>query len=151
MSTVWKKPFSLEILNSLCQKGLTAGMGITFTASGDDWMEARMPVDDRTRQPYGYLHGGATAVLAETLASVAGNYAADGEHSCMGLDIAVHHLRAVRAGFVTARAVPRHLGTGTQVWLVTVQDEAGRLIAEGHVTLVVRRHMSLPRQTPENA
>jgi len=150
MTAVWKKPLSTEILNSICQKGLSAGLGISFTAYGDDWMEARMPVDDRTRQPYGYLHGGATAALAETLASVAGNYAADGEHSCMGLSIEVHHLRAVRSGFVIARAEPRHLGAGIQVWLVTVRDETGRLIAEGHMTLAVRRHMNLPREAPES-
>ena len=149
MSVIWKKPFTMEILNSFCRKGLMAGLGISFTAFGDDWMEARMPVDDRTRQPYGYLHGGATAALIETLGSIAGNYAADKAHSCMGLDIETHHLRAVREGFVTAHAVPRHLGSSVQVWLVTVRDEENNLIAEGHMTLAVRRHMSPAKDAAE--
>ncbi len=140
---IWKKEFTLEKLNALGPENLITRLGIRFSAYGDDWMEAEMPVDNRTVQPFGLLHGGATAALIETLASVAGNYAAPGDYSCLGVNIEVHHLQAVKSGIVTAHAEARHIGSTMQVWLVTVTDSRKRLIADGHMTLAVRKHMKL--------
>ena len=97
-----------------------------------------MPVDHRTKQPFGILHGGASVVLAETLGSVAGNYClAEGEGYCVGLDINSNHIRAVSEGVVTGTAKPYHIGRTTQVWHIEIHNEAGKLINVSRLTLAV--------------
>lgn len=118
----------------------TAGeaLGIELTAIGPDFLEGRMPVDQRTIQPMGLLHGGASALLAETLGSVAAMCAAPEGHACVGLEINANHLRGVRTGWVTGRATPIHVGRTTQVWDIRITDEQGKLVCVSRLTLAVK-------------
>ena len=105
MTQVFREAVSLEQLNTLSRNTAIASLGIVFSAAGDDWLQATMPVDERTRQPYGILHGGASVVLAETLGSSAGNLCVDtAKQICVGLEINANHVRAVRSGTVTGTA-----------------------------------------------
>ncbi len=108
-----------------------------------------MPVCPATHQPFGYLHGGASVVLAETLGSIAGNYACGMEYSCMGLDINANHLRAIKSGLVYAKTTPLHIGKTTQVWNVEIKDEQEHLICISRITLAVRKHMTLRKTEKE--
>lgn len=113
-------------------------LGIEFVAVGDDWLEARMPVVQHNKQPAGLLHGGASLVLAETLASAACFYTLDAaSQSCVGLDINANHLHAARAGFVYGRATPVHRGRTTQVWDIRLRDEGGRTTCISRCTMAV--------------
>ena len=111
-------------------------LGIRFTELGDGVLRATMPVDRRTHQPYGLLHGGASVALAETLGSSAGMLMA-GENAVVGLEINANHLRAVRQGMVTGSARPLHLGRSTQVWQIDIADEGGKPVCISRVTLAV--------------
>lgn len=99
-----------------------------------------MPVDHRTHQPLGMLHGGASVVLAETLGSIAANYCVSEEHYCVGLDINANHVRAMRSGFVKGIAKPTHLGVTTQVWQIDIVDERDRLVCTSRLTIAVMKH-----------
>ena len=112
-------------------------LGIVFTAIGHDSLTATMPVDERTRQPYGLLHGGASALLAETLGSTAGMLCVEEGRGCVGIEINANHLRGVRSGTVTGTARPLHVGRSTQVWEIRIEDEAGRLVCISRLTLAV--------------
>ncbi|MCU0426016.1 MAG: hotdog fold thioesterase [Candidatus Kapabacteria bacterium] len=113
-------------------------LGIVVTAIGDDYIEARMPVDKRTHQPMGLLHGGASVVLAETLGSFAGYLCVNpAEKACVGLEINANHIRSVREGFVVGRATPRHVGKTTQVWDITISTEDGKLVCVSRLTVQV--------------
>ena len=115
-------------------------LGIEFIEVGRDFITAKMPVDHRTKQPFGILHGGASVVLAETLGSVGGNYClAEGDGYCVGLDINSNHIRAVSEGVVTGTAKPYHLGRTTQVWHIELHNEAGKLVNISRLTLAVIR------------
>src|SRR5438067_13062627 len=108
---------------------LLEAIGIEVTLATRERVEARMPVDRRTHQPFGLLHGGASVALAETAASVAGYMNIDpAREHVVGLEINANHLRAKRDGFVTAVATPVHVGRRTQVWDVRIADEDGRLV-----------------------
>lgn len=111
-------------------------LGITFTELGEGYLRATMPVDARTHQPYGLLHGGASVALAETLGSSAGMLAA-GDNAVVGLEINANHLRAVRSGTVTGTARPLHVGRSTQVWEIRIEDEAQRPVCISRITLAV--------------
>ena len=137
MSSVFVSPVDLAAVNALSADSLIAHLGIEFTAAGDDWLEATMPVDHRTHQPLGMLHGGASVVLAETLGSVAGNLCVPRSHCCVGLDINANHLRAKRNGLVTGTAKPLHLGATTQVWQINLMDEKEHLLCTSRLTLAV--------------
>ncbi len=121
------------------QKGtINEYIGIRITEIGDDYLCGTMPVDHRTRQPNGVLHGGATVVLAETLGSVSAVLTVDpARYRCMGLEINANHLRAVREGIVTGTARPFHTGRSTQVWGIEVTDEEGRRTAVCRITMAV--------------
>ena len=130
--------FSLETATTRSQGTLVSQLGIEFVAAGDDYLSARMPVDERTRQPAGVLHGGASVVLAETLASWAASFAVDPEkHHCVGLEINANHVRAISSGWVTGTARPLHLGRSTQIWEVRIVDAQERLISISRVTMAV--------------
>jgi uncharacterized protein (TIGR00369 family) len=116
-----------------------APLGIVFTEVGPDYLRATMPVDARTRQPYGLLHGGASVLLAETLGSSAGMLCVDEDSIVVGIEINANHLRGVRDGRVTGTARPLHLGRSTQVWEIRIEDDGGRLVCVSRLTLAVVR------------
>ncbi|UYB52590.1 hotdog fold thioesterase [Xanthomonas sp. AM6] len=127
----------LDALNAAARGTLIAHLGIVFTEAGPDWLRATMPVDARTLQPYGLLHGGASVVLAETLGSSAGNLCVEPDRICVGLEINANHLRAARAGTVTGTARPLHVGRATQVWEIRIEDAAGKPVCVSRLTLAV--------------
>lgn len=140
--TIWKKPVNITQLEQNNSGTAVANLGIEFTGIGEDWLAARMPVDHRTIQPMGILHGGASVLLAETLGSVASNLCVDSStHYCVGLDINANHVRAAKEGYVTGEARPIHLGRSTHVWEIRIVDAAGRLTCISRLTMSV-----LPRE-----
>ncbi|MFW2852944.1 hotdog fold thioesterase [Sphingomonas sp. TX0543] len=134
---IWTHPIDLAQLTELGAKALPGLVGIEFTDYGEDWMRARMPVDARTHQPFGRLHGGASVVLAETLASVAGSMAVPPEKVTVGLEINANHLRPAMSGHVHATATAEMLGRSTQVWTIRIEDDAGKLICLSRMTAAV--------------
>jgi 1,4-dihydroxy-2-naphthoyl-CoA hydrolase len=119
-------------------KSLANTLGIAIVELTKERVVATMPVDDRTRQPFGILHGGASVALAETVASLAGTMNVDLEHfSVVGIEINANHIRAKREGMVTGTATPLHVGRSTQVWDVRIVDEAQRPICISRCTLAV--------------
>lgn len=136
--SIWFKPITIEELTLSRSKTMLDHIGIEFTEIGDDFLRAKMPVDHRTCQPMGILHGGASCVLAETVASVAACYCVDPEKKvCVGLEINTSHIKMARAGFVIATARPVHLGRSTQLWDISIQNESGSLIALSRLRLAV--------------
>jgi 1,4-dihydroxy-2-naphthoyl-CoA hydrolase len=129
---------TLPQLNQLSQGNMAEFLGIEYTEIGADFLCARMPVDHRTRQPMGLLHGGASVVLAETLGSVGSFCTIDPEKQyCVGLDINANHIRGVSGGYVNGRATPLHIGRTTQVWEIRITDEAGKLVCISRLTMAV--------------
>ena len=137
MSSIWKKPISVEILNGLMPNTAGAHLGLEFLEVGDDFIVGRIPVDDRTRQPYGLLHGGVSVVLAETLGSCGAVFAAPEGHQAVGLDINANHLRGVKSGWVTGTARPVHIGRTTQVWQIDMRNEDGAMTGVSRTTMAV--------------
>ncbi len=136
--TIWHKPPSLEQINRSHDDTAVSRMGIEFTEVDDDSLTARMPVDARTVQPAGLLHGGATMLLAETLASCAAWQTIDRNVMiAVGVEINANHVRSVRVGWVTGRVTATHLGRSTQVWEVRVTDDESRLVSIARATLSV--------------
>ena len=135
---IWHSPIDLLQLNEMSVGTAVAHLGIEFTDFGPDWLVGRMPVDLRTIQPFGLLHGGASVLLAETLGSCASNLCVDStKQYCSGQEINANHLRAVRDGFVTGRASPIHRGRSSQVWEIRIADEVGRLVCISRLTMAV--------------
>jgi 1,4-dihydroxy-2-naphthoyl-CoA hydrolase len=136
-TSIWTVPATAEALTERGKGSMSEHLGIVFTEIGEDFIRGRMPVDHRTKQPAGILHGGASVVLAETLGSMAGNLAVDMKaRYCVGLDINANHVRACTEGFVEGVARPLHLGKTTQVWEIKItQDE--RLVCVSRLTLAV--------------
>ena len=136
--TIWKSSFTLEDLNAIAKQTMVEHLGMEFTEIGEDYLKARMPVDERTKQPAGLLHGGANAALAETLGSMAGNMCVDyDKFSMVGVEINANHLRPVVAGFVEGIARPIKLGLTMQVWEIKIYDERERLTCISRLTLAV--------------
>jgi 1,4-dihydroxy-2-naphthoyl-CoA hydrolase len=136
-SGVFRHATTLEQLNAHSADTAMAALGIVFTEIGPDYLRATMPVDGRTRQPYGLLHGGASVLLAETLGSSAGNLCVQPGERCVGVEINANHLVAVRDGEVVGTARPLHVGRRTQVWEIRIEDSAGRLACISRLTLAV--------------
>jgi uncharacterized protein (TIGR00369 family) len=128
---------SLDVLNALSRGTAMEPLGIVFTAVGPDFLRGTMPVDARTKQPYGLLHGGASVLLAETLGSTAGNLCVPEDRICVGIEINANHLRGVRDGIVTGTARPLHVGRATHVWEIRIEDARGRLACISRLTLAV--------------
>src|SRR3954471_23132178 len=124
---IWKKPISVEILSSAHVGTAVGHLGSEFLEVGDDFIRARVPVDARTRQPFGLLHGGLSVVLAETLGSCGALYASPEGQRVVGLDINANHLRGATKGWVTGVARPVHIGRSTQVWQIDLHNEAQEL------------------------
>lgn len=137
---IWITPFTLEELNQRAENSLSAHLGIEFTEVGGDFLTASMPIDQRTHQPMGIMHGGASSALAETVGSAAANYCIDQhQYVCVGLDLNINHIRSVRSGFVRAVATPFHLGKTTQVWDIKIWDESKRLVSVARLTVAILR------------
>lgn len=138
MSIWYKKTLSLEMLRSLEPNTMGEHIGIEWAEVGDDFIKATMPVDNRTRQPYGLLHGGASCTLAETIGSVASAMVVDHTRfACVGLEINANHIRSAREGVVTGIAKPLHLGSNTHVWDIRIYDEIGKMICVSRLTVAV--------------
>lgn len=137
-ATIWHGEPSVEFANERSAGSVISQLGIEFTEVGVDHLAARMPVDSRTLQPAGVLHGGASVTLAETLASWAATFTVDPERAyCVGMEINANHLRPVMAGTVTGVARPVALGRRTQVWEIRITDEAGKLVCISRCTMAV--------------
>ena len=135
---IWKTEHTLESLTARHANTAIAHLGIEFTAIGEDFLCARMPVDSRTIQPFGILHGGCSVVLAETLGSSAAQLCVDSDKNvCVGLDINANHIRSVRSGYVMGTARPMHVGRSTQVWGIEITDESGNLVCVSRITMSV--------------
>ena len=134
---IWTEPLTLDKLNAWNQGCAVSHLGIEFTEIGDDFLRARVPVDARTKQPYGLLHGGVSVVLAETLGSIAAYHASPQDHLAVGLDINANHLRAVRSGWVTGTARAVHIGKATQVWQIDMVDDQGKTNCVSRITMAI--------------
>jgi len=138
MTTIWHRTPTAEELNQLCADSLAGYLAIDFIEVGDDYLVAQMPVNDKTKQPYGLLHGGASCVLAETLGSVAANFTINREHNhCVGLEINANHLRPVTSGLVTGIVKSLHIGRKTQVWDIKIYNEQKNLSCVSRLTVAV--------------
>ena len=134
---IWTRPVSIESLTEIHKDTAPAHLGIEFLEVGGDFMRARVPVDARTRQPYGLLHGGVSVVLAETLGSCGAIYCAPPGHRVVGLDINANHIRAATSGWVTGKTTPVHIGRSTQVWAIEMRNDAGELTCVSRITMAV--------------
>ena len=136
---IWfNKQLSIEDLKPLAKETMSEYIGIEWTEVGENFIKAKMPVDHRTKQPYGLLHGGASCVLSETIGSVASAMVVD--HSkfvCVGLEINANHVRSARTGFVTGVASPLHLGSNTHVWDIKIFDELQKLVCISRLTVAI--------------
>lgn len=136
-TTIFRGSPSLDELNALSRGTAMEPLGIVFSEIGPDYLRATMPVDARTKQPYGLLHGGASVLLAETLGSSAGNLCVPEGRACVGIEINANHLRGVREGTVTGTARALHVGGRTQVWEIRIEDDRGQLACVSRLTLAV--------------
>ena len=138
MSIWFNTSFTIQQLQSLGNNTMGGHLGMEFTDAGDNFLKMRMPVDARTLQPYGLLHGGASAALAETVGSVASSLVIDPAQSiCVGLELNANHIRGVREGFVHATATPLHLGQSTHVWDIRIVDDQGKLVCVSRLTVSI--------------
>lgn len=136
---IWfNKEMSIADLSELGTGTMGDHLGIKWLEAGDNFLKASMPVDNRTKQPYGLLHGGASCALAETIGSVASAMVVDHtKYYCVGLEINANHIRSAREGFVTGTATPLHLGATTHVWDIKIHDEQNKLICVSRLTVAV--------------
>ena len=129
---------TVDSLNNWSVNTMAEALGIEFTSIGEDYLEARMPVDQRTHQPLGMLHGGASVALAETLGSMAATLCIDGtKQFCVGLEINANHIRSAREGFVKGITKPIHIGKKTQVWEIRISTMEGDLVCISRITMAV--------------
>ena len=134
---IWTHPVSVETLTELHVDTAVQRLGIEFLEVGDDFIRARVPVDTRTRQPYGLLHGGVSVVLAETLGSCGAACSCPPGHRAVGLDINANHLRGATSGWVTGTTRPVHIGRTTQVWQIDMVDDEGRPTCVSRITMAI--------------
>lgn len=140
-AAIWfNKSLAVEHLNAIGKGTMGEYIGIEFTEVGENYLKARMPVDHRTNQPYGLLHGGASCVLSETIGSIgAAMVVNDQEYFCVGLEINANHVRSAREGFVTGITTPIHIGKSTQVWETKIYDEKEKLVCVSRLTVAVMK------------
>lgn len=135
--SIWFKPHTLDDVRFF-GASMPTHIGIEFTELGDDYLRARMPVDDRTRQPFGILHGGASVALAETLGSTGAGLVIDRtKYQCVGQEINANHVRAIKEGFVIGTARPLHIGRSSHVWEIRIVDERERLVCISRITMAI--------------
>ena len=141
---IWSVKPTVEAINDLNKGNMGEFLGIEVTEIGDDYLKARMPVDGRTRQPFGLLHGGASCVLAETMGSVSGAMCVDHQtQMVVGLEINANHLRPAKDGYVYAISRPIHIGRTTQVWDIRITNEKDELVCISRLTLAVKNLKSV--------
>ena len=134
---IWKQDISVERLNASNAHGAVSHLGIEFLEVGNDFIRARVPVDSRTVQPYGLLHGGVSVVLAETLGSCGAAFSVPEGHRAVGLEINANHLKGTSSGWVTGTARPLHRGRSTQVWQIELRNDAGELTCMSRITMAM--------------
>ncbi len=135
---IFHESLTLEALNGLSKNTMAECIGIEFTAIGNDYLEAKMPVDARTHQPFGMLHGGASVALAETMGSVAATCCVDvTKQFCVGLEINANHIRSIREGYVKGITKALHIGKKTQIWEIRIVNDKEELICISRITLAV--------------
>jgi len=134
---IWKKPIDLTLLEAANRNTAVEHLGIEFVEVGDDFLRARVPVDHRTVQPFGLLHGGVSVVLAESLGSTGAYYTLPEGYRAVGLDINANHLRSATSGWVTGTARPVHIGRTTHVWHIDMHNEAGELTCVSRLTMAI--------------
>ncbi|MBU4683410.1 MULTISPECIES: 1,4-dihydroxy-2-naphthoyl-CoA hydrolase [Cedecea] len=134
---IWRREATLAALNKLGANNMVGHVGIEFTRFDDNEIEATMPVDERTRQPFGLLHGGASVVLAETLGSVAGYLCTEGEQKVVGLEVNANHIRSAHEGVVRGVCRAVHAGRRHQVWQIDIYDQQDRLCCTSRLTTAV--------------
>ena len=138
MSIWFKKTLTIENLQPISKNTLGEHIGMQFSEIGEDYLKATMPVDHRTHQPYGLLHGGASAALAETLGSVSSALVIDQEKFiCVGIEINANHIRSIRSGIVTGTCTPIHIGATTHVWDIRINDERNKLVCISRLTVAI--------------
>ena len=138
MSIWFNKELSLESLTPLGPNTMATFLGMEWAEVGDGYLKIKMPVDDRTKQPYGLLHGGASCALAETIGSFASHFVIDTDKFiCVGLDINANHIRSAKDGYVTATCTPLHLGFSTHVWDIKIHDEKEKLVCISRLTVAI--------------
>ncbi len=136
--SVFKPGITLDSLNKFSLNTMVSHLGIEFTSIGDDYISAKMPVDSRTQQPLGLLHGGASVTLAETLGSVAATCCVDhNTQYCVGLDINANHVKSATSGYVYGTTKPIHIGKRTHVWEIRIVNEANELVCISRITMAV--------------
>lgn len=138
MSKIWLQDCGIDELNARSKDTMGEALDMMFTEIGDDYLVMTMPVDNRTKQPYGLLHGGASAALAETIGSVASSLCINpNKQICVGIEINCNHIRGKKDGFVTAIAKPLHIGASTHVWDIKINDERGKLVCVSRLTVAI--------------
>lgn len=134
---IWKQPITVELLTAASVNTAAPYLGIEFLEVGDDFIRARVPVDHRTIQPYGLLHGGVSVLLAETLGSCGAAFAAPAGQRTVGLDVNANHLKGTTSGWITGTTRPVHIGRSTQVWQTELTNDAGELTCVSRITMAV--------------
>jgi len=138
---IWKIQPSLDGINTLSKNTLVAHLGIVFTEVGDDYLKATMPVNEQTKQPYGVLHGGASAVLAESMGSYASSMCIDDPFTTpgYGIELSVSHVKSAQSGLVTGIVKPIRVGRTLHVWEIKISNEAEELICISRLTVMIKR------------
>ncbi|HEX6224704.1 MAG TPA: hotdog fold thioesterase [Chryseolinea sp.] len=134
---IFKGSVTIEALNKMSRNTLAEHLGIEFLEIGDDFLVAKMPVNAKTQQPLGLLHGGASVALAETLGSVAATLCVEESRFCVGLEINANHVKAARDGFVTGTTKPIHIGRQTQIWETRILNDSSELVCISRITIAV--------------
>jgi len=135
--SIWRTTATPEELNQRGSRTMPGFLGIRVTEIGPDFLRASMPVNERTHQPFGVLHGGASVALAETVGSLAAMLSVDPNYMVLGQDINANHLRSISSGLVVATARPFHLGRSSHVWHIEIRDEQERLVCVSRLTMAV--------------
>ena len=134
---IFRDGVTIDFINAWSKNTLSGHLGIEFTNIGDDFLEARMPVDHRTKQPLGLLHGGASVALAETMGSVAATLCVDDTKFCVGLEINANHIKAAKDGYVKGITRPVHIGKQTHVWEIRILTESDALVCISRITMAI--------------
>ena len=136
---IWKVKPTPDYIHSFSEKNMADYLSIEITEVGDDFITARMPVDERTVQPFGLLHGGASCVLAETIGSIAGTFCVDAtKQIVVGIEINANHIRSAKSGYVYGTVKPVHIGKSTQVWNIEIVNEEKKLVCVSRLTCAVK-------------
>ena len=142
MNRIWKSEHSLDEINALSVNTMAETLGIEFIEIGDNFLRATMPVNKTVHQPYGLLHGGASAALAETIGSVASSLCIDANKQiCVGIEINCNHTRGKKSGMVTAKVSPLHIGATTHVWDIKITDEREKLVCVSRLTVSILKKL----------